>query len=554
MTTSNSSDSETLPPLVTLGAGSPATLDYQLPQKATFSLYGRIPKRVDPDWFKAECKKVPGNDWWSQVGSLTSADIEREIVGVLQGQPTAANLIPSAAVVARPLPKKQSSALTSTARRAGATRAAAVAAAATSDVAVERLQAETVKAAVASGLRPITFEHFGGRVEVCYLPRPKTPTPRITVIEEYRVASYLGRYGAGKTVGTFSLLPGEKTTITVRTYEDRSETSTEAQNILDSFSEESAEEFEATLQEETGESQENSTSVGVSTSASVGVDINLLGIVGADAGGDVSTDVETSSTRQSFANSIANSVEKHVASTSSRREVQVNTTSSQSVASGEEQSTVRTLENINRSRVLNFVMRQLQQEYLTITYLADLKFVYSNGYPETVEIVDLPELLDLLQRKLEPNHVRKAFALLLKPYCSVYNHLDQRFRFVEEVTESFEDCPFAKDGETFTYWRRPKKLLDAYQGIEVPGVILNVTTSVLQTASVIAEALLGQGEALDTHNRELQAAAVEAARLDNQRVALGIETVRAVTDPVQRAAAFAQVFAPAPADDEDTAE
>jgi hypothetical protein len=410
--------------------------------------------------------------------------------------------------------------------------------------ATTRFEVSTVGNAIAAGLRPVATEHFGGRIDIAYLPKPAAAKPRIYVIEEYRVASYLGRYGAGKTVGTFSLLPGEKTTITVRTYEDRTESSTEAQNILDSFSEESAEEFENTLQEETGSSEENSTSFGASTSAELGADVNLLGIVGVDAGGSAETEVDTSTTRQSFANAITSSLEKHVASTSSHREVQVNTSTSQSVSSGEEQSIVRTLENINRSRVLNFVMRQLQQEYLTLTYLANVKFLYTNGYPESAEMVELPELHRLLESKLEPERVKPAFARLLKPYCSVYNHVDRRFSFLEKVTESFADCPFAEPGETFTYWRRSRDMADEYQGIVVPGVILKVTTSILQTPSVIAEALLGQGEALDQYNRDLQQAAVEASQLENERVELGLETLRAVADPVQRAAAFAQVFPP----------
>ena len=131
----------------------------------------------------------------------------------------------------------------------------------------------------------------------------------------------------------------------------------------------------------------------------------------------------------------------------------------------------------------------------------------------------------------------------------MYNHEDKRFSFVEKVTEVFTNCPFAQPDETFSYWRRPRRLADEYRGIVVPGVILNVTTSILQTASVITEALLGQGEALDQYNRDLQQAAVDAAELENQRVALGLETVRAVTDPVQRAAAFAQVFAPPPVEE-----
>ncbi len=60
-------------PLVTLGSGSPATLDYQLPQKTAFSLFGRIPVRIDPAWFRAECRQSPDGNWWERAGALDSA-------------------------------------------------------------------------------------------------------------------------------------------------------------------------------------------------------------------------------------------------------------------------------------------------------------------------------------------------------------------------------------------------------------------------------------------------------------------------------------------------
>lgn len=541
-------------PLVTLGSGSPAALDYQLPQKTAFSLFGRVPGKVPSAWFQEECSKVPADNWWLRVKELEPVKVEREIEDVLAGHPSHLGLVPKQVAVARPLPVKQTAKLAKARPPVRAeervSRAAQPAAAARAGQPVakapETVKVEQLASAISSGLRPVPVEHFGGRVEVAYVPEP-TPAPRIFALEEYRVASYLGSYGAGKTVQTFSLLPGEKTTISIRTYEDRSETATESQSILDSFSEESAEEFESTLQEEVGESKDSTTTFGVDTSASLGVDINLLGIIGADAGGSVDTELETSTTRQSFANSIASALEKHVNSTSSHREVEVNTSSTTSVSAGEEQSIGRTLENINLSRVLNFVFRQLQQEYITLTYLSSVKFVYTNGYAETTEMVDIPGLMDLVRRKVKPEHVKAAFAALMKPYCSVYNHADQRFSFIERVTEDFADCPFAQPGETLSYWRRAKGLRDEHRGIVVPGVILNVTTSILRTPSVIAEALLGEGEALDAYNRDLQASAVAAARLQNDKLALGLETVRAVADPAQRPAAYAQVFAPPPA-------
>ena len=62
------------------------------------------------------------------------------------------------------------------------------------------------------------------------------------------MCSYLGNYGAGKTLKTFSLLPGEKTTITIRNWMHNEESKKITSNILDSLTESSANELQTMLQ------------------------------------------------------------------------------------------------------------------------------------------------------------------------------------------------------------------------------------------------------------------------------------------------------------------
>src|SRR5207249_11419715 len=74
--------------------------------------------------------------------------------------------------------------------------------------------------------------------------------PRLFLIETYRLSSYLGQYGAGRTINTFSLLPGEKTKISVKTYTKTDENAKSASSILDSVSDESTKDFENSLSTE----------------------------------------------------------------------------------------------------------------------------------------------------------------------------------------------------------------------------------------------------------------------------------------------------------------
>ncbi len=65
--------------------------------------------------------------------------------------------------------------------------------------------------------------------------KPENPKPSITLVESYRLTSFLGDYGAGRTIKTFSLLPGEKTKISIKTYKKTEQEFKQSSSILDSF-------------------------------------------------------------------------------------------------------------------------------------------------------------------------------------------------------------------------------------------------------------------------------------------------------------------------------
>jgi hypothetical protein len=396
----------------------------------------------------------------------------------------------------------------------------------------------SIASAVKQGLMPVVVDSFGGRPDIVLVPQPTKPNPSVYLIEEYGVASYLGDYGAGKTVSTFSLLPGETTTISISTYQERTETSSQAESILDSFTQDSADEFESTLQTETGESNEDTTSDDTTSHYDIGLKIDLFGITNIGGETDTALDNSTSSTRESYANMTSDAMEKHVTNSSSSREVDVNTTSSSTDTTRKERSITRTLENINRSRVLNFAFRQLQQEYITVTYLKNVRVMYTNGYPESVQIVEIPQVPAMLRTVLRPGQVDAASARILESYCSVYNYLGERITFIERVTEKIGDCPFATPDKTVTFFRKRRDLADTYENIKVRGVILKVDQHILRTSSLIADAILGQGESLDCYNMELQAAAVDRSNLSNDVTRTALEIIGSFPTPEERARAY----------------
>ena len=72
----------------------------------------------------------------------------------------------------------------------------------------------------------------------------------IAIIEKYRLTTFLGNYGAGRTLQTFSLLPGEKTKLSFKTYKRTSASAKAASSVLDSYTQESAREFERSVGQE----------------------------------------------------------------------------------------------------------------------------------------------------------------------------------------------------------------------------------------------------------------------------------------------------------------
>ena len=395
----------------------------------------------------------------------------------------------------------------------------------------------------------IVLESFGKfKKKLDFVKRPKSNEcfPMIFIIEEYKTASYLGDYGAGKTLNTFSLLPGEKTTISVKSFHEKSETKTRSENIMDSFSENSASEFEDTLSQESNFATSNSNSqtnsnqhdVTNNISTSVSASAVIKRVVDVSVGFSYDREGFTSdqsvsnaeSSRNSNINNLSESLEKHSNSTNSNREVEINTTSQTTETQSTEKSTIRELENPNLNRVLNFVFRQLQQEYVSITYLNNIKIAFSNGHPEKTVVVSINELDKLLHAVIKPYYIGIVRNKILHDYMKIENHENVIVDFLEKITynkithqvDKAQNNPPTVAYRDLFYYKKKAKLKDKYTSggleIEVPGVILNVNRNTLRTPAVIVDALLGQGDALDCFNQLQQEAEAEKIQIENNKL------------------------------------
>jgi hypothetical protein len=247
--------------------------------------------------------------------------------------------------------------------------------------------------------------------------------------------------------------------------------------------------------------------------------------------------------REELSKNITNATSKHVSKASAKRQTQVETSYEVKEQAGEETAIERELENINLSRTLNFVFRQLNQQFISLLHLVDVRVAYARldiddagNRHLTYEEATLAQLESLLAEHLVADarsSVRDDIVTALK---NVLDYQDQRHEVIEDAGQ--EDASGKPvPNTTYLRWRRQKASVytDPFskQQFEVPGVIVDATSHVLRTDGVIAEAILGQSDALDGYSTRLQTEAARTERLTNdialaelERRRLGLEIVK----------------------------
>jgi len=469
------------------------------------------------------------------------------------------------------------------------------------------------------GLVPEVYQDVNGRVQIGFREKPSEIKPELILIEEHKLCAYLADYGAGKVVKTFSLLPGEKTQITIKSFkdykssyrksslqsetdttstyysDDENSTSSKSDNVLDSFSQSSIDSLQKQIENrsQTDTSTSSSSNSNKTTEKSAGAQLQIrTKRVDANASGSVATtnvDGTTSNQmRNESVSTLNNSMESHVHDSAKSREMEVNTTtgseqnskrggegsntSTNSMEISEENSkteqdevtTIRNIENINYSRVLNFVFRQMLQQYITITYLDNLRLVFSNGYRESIVQFKISDLDGFLTNYVIPTKRDEVKKAILLHFCNVTDYLGVKQSFLEKVIEEYNDCDSETPDETYTYYRKKFGISQTFTtgsfSFSVPGIILAVNDHMLKTDSVICDALLGQGEALDCYNNRLQNETANQAVLENERFIMetqrsdqrmsaeidtintGISIVSSIVDPIEKIAAYKKIF------------
>jgi hypothetical protein len=538
-------------PMIKLGDGENLpVLDYNLPQTTSFVANAYLPIPVLDTKFKSAFRTHPpiGETYYGKVSEISNvqltANIANSFAGVVATAPASMGTDVSQISVV-PLVNIADAAQISLSPVIEPVLDVKVAGMAVSQVAT-----------IAQHAMPVITKSLAGHDKISFRPKPENVTPEITIVEHYRVNTYLGRYGAGETVKTFSLLPGEKTTISVKTYKQTVTNKRDVQNVLDSFSDESANDLESLAEQESNLNTKDTSQKDKEVSGGLNLPVKAVSVSASS-----SYKSTTNSQREESIRTLNRALSKQTQKSVSNRKVEINTETNSTETQSEESTVTRVLENLNKSRTLNFVFRQLNQELITVTYLDDVTFLFTNGYEEKKKACKIDGLLEMLEEVMtDLPDALATFQEIINQLGNIYDYQDANNpkSFLEKYDENIWDFfnhtpgdpwPPATPAPTTTpRFRKDPNLQSNYvpyagaAPISVRGIIKNVTHRVLPTDSVIVDSILGQGEALDCFNLKLQDAAVLEAKLNNDIKQQSIDIINSITDPVEKATMYKKVF------------
>lgn len=568
-------------PLITFGGGDAPVLNYRMPQSTSFTTYGNIIIGVDAECWSDRAKQIYSNEQNGKPVFEVANTIVKETSNVFTSKGILnSRLIESFNSLSASEYKIEAEKISAIKSMAKSTSNATI------DETMLLKRANFLAEKITSNYVPISIKRFNGKENrLEFVKRPNETNPTLFIIEEYKTISFLGNYGAGKTINTFTLLPGEKTTIFIKTFKEISETKVSSSNIVDSFSKESADEMEDLMEAENATSDSSSSADSLTETSSksrtaeahfdVKASFKIAGQGGsASAGGSVSgtntsgttNTVSNTSARTANAKNLHKALNKHVDKSNSNRTNSISQNDTSSSKETFENSITREIVNPNVSRVLNFVFRDLLQEYITITVLNDIKIGFTNGHPESERLVAIEHLEVLLAEVIKNDKEVELCKQNIRnhlqcQYGTVADYSGEERLFLELHKEDvkkpcskgvqyFRKVPKLKyfyntvSDETLTKAEAIKKEFEGILKFDVNGVILNVDKFILKSDSVIIDSLLGQASALDCFNANVQEEKKNELVLNNLKQELAFETLKQIADPIKRAEMYAEMFNP----------
>ena len=397
-------------------------------------------------------------------------------------------------------------------------------------------------------LIPAFYKSMGNHLKIKFISIEELK-PQLLFVETFKLTNFPGDYGAGTTIKTFSLLPREITEISVKSWKRTETTTKEASSILDSYTEDKADEFERGVQSENSRSSkiDKSSSYNVKASASARWGWGSASVSGGKEG-------STKSSREESVKNVMNATQKHAQTASAKREVNIDTEYEKREETEVETAIMRTIRNLNVTRTLNFTFRQMNQEFHSILHLTDLKLGFYNGFPGSLREYPLTDIGHFVYKYMADPTVFMGVLkkMILDEYGIIkddqgneiggmIDHHGNLRALAEEFTPSGDESsylrikpPYDKEGNPYgqqKYIMRPEikendKIIQQEDARYVNGVILGSNKITMKTDGVIVEALMGKVNALDDYAYLYRTEKIRRKKVENDRIADGLLLVK----------------------------
>jgi hypothetical protein len=352
--------------------------------------------------------------------------------------------------------------------------------------------------------------------------------PTIAIIETWQLTAFLGDYGLGQTVGAESLFPGETKSVSVQTWSTDTSSQELSSSVFDSVDNSAQSRFTDQIAKTDNTTTTESGAVAASLATKTGASaqvymVNMYGEI------EAAVSANYQAGRQNFDGKVHTTVREHANQCNSARRTAVGAVTSQQREAGSIGTTFRELSNTNLRRVLNFVFRELNQEYKTVTSLRDIQVVLYNGRPGSADRVTLGELSGFLKRYLVEAKVEEVAREILGLIVQCVDEHGDPQTMLQVGTRNggvfeWQDASLDIEGHldfvdsplnpTYSWRIKPGPIGQEGNEPTVPGVVNGRTSVVMRTDSIVAEALLGQADALDPYASGLQELDLQARHAD----------------------------------------
>lgn len=370
---------------------------------------------------------------------------------------------------------------------------------------------------------------------VTSVTQPETAAePKLFLVEKWGISSFLGTYGVGKTVKAISLLPGETLNIRTRTWQSTSSSRTAGSSIIDSHTDEAAEKFGNQMQEQTTDKSTRADKKAWHVEAEANAS---WGWGSAKVSGGMSG--ESQAAREAFAQNAKNVTTEHARNASDSRQNTVTIGSEQAEKKEDEVVIERTISNINLRRTLNFVFRELNQEYITKIHLIDVRVGYTDGSLNSWKEVPITALKGLLDKVLK-NKKDEVAKYILGMIGICYDVNGDPIPMLEKCNYSSKvkivprdiDLNNIEPPSNNVFYRMKRGFLGQKEDEDcrVHGVVVDETKIVMRTDSLVVDAVLGNWDALDDYALETQKSTATAKQYENERTLVETKKIETATD------------------------